>query len=474
MKKIIFILFAQFVVAQQIPLDSISYEYFYEKELQQIVSLKQLQKDKPFSSKAQFEIAEIYQRINCEDSAYSRYYKIYEQEKASRTLNEDEFKELLLQVHKTETNKHNYFKETNRFLNELQELSNQDKNDKWSSIVNKELATVNFIDSMKYNLGYSKMLRLQKSSYYKENQNFKTGVLLNLGSFNIQLNNYKEASRFLNESYFIAKQNNDYLNQSYAKINLGVNEIYKNNYFLAINHLDEASKIPNQKYLIKINRIVHSLKKRAYDSLADFKNSEIQKLYLAKYDSLVDDFRKNSNFYEIDVVHQTKEKDKKIEELSSFKRTFNNNKIVYSVLLFLVFLLALYSFVRWKKTDRIKSQLDKENQSLNIENQKTKTELETVKALVINDHIVLKNKSKVYLEALICVKSDGHYLNLFTTSGKEFVRGKISEIEKQLPPNFVKCHRSNIINKNYIKQYNSLEVVMTNGQHIPLSRGFKF
>jgi DNA-binding LytR/AlgR family response regulator len=193
-----------------------------------------------------------------------------------------------------------------------------------------------------------------------------------------------------------------------------------------------------------------------------------------KLDNVISDFSKNSNFYEIDVAYQTKEKDKKIEELSSFKKTFNTNKIVYSVLLFLVFLLALYSFVRWKKSDKTKKLLNKENQSLSIENKKTKHELETVKSIVTNDFILLKNKSKVYLEALIYVKSDGHYLNLYTTSKKEFVRGKISEIEKQLPPNFVKCHRSYIINKNYIKQYNSMEVIMTNGQDIPLSRGFKF
>jgi len=49
------------------------------------------------------------------------------------------------------------------------------------------------------------------------------------------------------------------------------------------------------------------------------------------------------------------------------------------------------------------------------------------------------------------VKSDGHYLNLFTTNKKEFVRGKISEIEAQLPPNFIKCHRSYVVNQNFIK-----------------------
>ena len=80
----------------------------------------------------------------------------------------------------------------------------------------------------------------------------------------------------------------------------------------------------------------------------------------------------------------------------------------------------------------------------------------------------------MYLSELIYIKSDGHYLNLHTTSKKEFVRGKISEMEQQLPPNFVKCQRSYIVNQNYIKQYGSTEVFMSNGDVVPVSRGFKF
>lgn len=467
MKKLVFILITQFVVAQQIPIDSISYEYFYEKELQQIVLLKQQQKNKRFNSKTQFEIAELYKNINCEDSAYLTYYKVYKFEKANKTLKEDEFKELLFQTHKTETSKHNYFKETHRFLNELEKLSKLDKTDEWIAKVNKEIATIYFADSIKYKMGYSKMLDIQNSNYYKINEQFKSGVLLNLGSFSIDLEKHKEAKNFLDESYVVAFNSKNYLHQVYAKINLAVNEIYQGNYQIALNYLSEIEVIPNKKLLIKINRIIHQLKKQIYDDLKDKENAKIQELYIKKYDSLVDDFRKNSNFYEIDVAYQTKEKDKKIEELSSFKKSFNKNRLVYSILLFLVFLLALYSFVRWKKSDRKKQLLD-------IENEKTKTELETVKSLVIKDYIVLKNKSKVYLKELIYVKSDGHYLNLYTTGKKEFVRGKISEIEAQLSPNFIKCHRSYIINENFIKQYSSTEVFMVNGDNIPLSRGFKF
>ncbi|WP_161805021.1 LytTR family transcriptional regulator [Lacinutrix mariniflava] len=474
MKKLIFILLTQFVFAQQMPIDSISYEYFYEKELQQIVKLKQQFKSKPFNAKKQFEIAETYQRINCEDSAYATYYKIYEHEKVARTFKTEEYKELLFQLHKVETSKHNYDKETRRFLNELILLSKNDSNDKWRAKTDQELAIDYFVDSSNYKVGYSKLLAVQHSNYYKNNKEFKAATLSTLGNFSITLKNYETASSLLNECYLIATQNEDHLHQSYAKINMAVNQLYQQNYLAAINNLNEVETIPNKKYLVKINRIVHRLKKRVYDSINDVENVKIQTLYVQKYDSLVDDFRKNSNFYEIDVAFQTKEKDKKIKELDLLQEASKKNRIVFGVLLFLVFLLALYSFVRWKKSDRNKKLLDAENRNLGIENEKTKTELETVKSLVTNDYILLKNKSKVYLSELIYVKSDGHYLNLFTTAKKEFVRGKVSEIEKQLPPNFVKCHRSYIVNQNFIKQFSSTEVFMENGEAIPLSRGFKF
>ena len=71
------------------------------------------------------------------------------------------------------------------------------------------------------------------------------------------------------------------------------------------------------------------------------------------------------------------------------------------------------------------------------------------------------------------MKAEDHYLQLITTGKKEFVRGKLSEMIKQLPPNFVKCHRSYIINRNFVKQFLSNEVEMKNDESLPVSRGFK-
>lgn len=475
MKKTIFcILFIQLSFAQQRPLDSLSYDYFYGKELRNIVDLKQKLSSNVFDVRTKLKIAELYQDINCEDSAYATFYSVYDHEKQKRTLGVEDFKNVLFNLHGLESSKNAYKKDRRFFLNQLSELSKNDNTDKWSAKIQNEIFKDYFSDSLKLKLAKEKIIEIKKTNYYKLNNKFRSVILLNEGNLNTKLNKFNEAHLGLSKALKLAVENKDYLRQVYCLINLGANENKREKYNLALNYFDRIDTIPNKKYRLKIERILSYNRGNSYYGLNDSINLKYQDNLYSRLDSLINDFSKNSNFYEIDVAYQTKEKDKKIEELSTLQVSFKNNKIIYGILLFLVFLLAFYSFVRWKKADRKKRILNQKNESLTIENKKNKTELEAVKSLVTNDYIILKNKSKVYLDTLVYIKSDGHYLNLFTSNKKEFVRGKISEIEKQLPPNFIKCHRSYLINQNFIKQYNSKEVMMTNGEIIPLSRGFKF
>ncbi len=48
--------------------------------------------------------------------------------------------------------------------------------------------------------------------------------------------------------------------------------------------------------------------------------------------------------------------------------------------------------------------------------------------------------------------------------------GKLQEIQKQLDKRFLKCHRSYIVNMDYIKKYESLILTMQNGEKVPVSR----
>ncbi|MCL6265072.1 LytTR family transcriptional regulator DNA-binding domain-containing protein [Flagellimonas myxillae] len=111
---------------------------------------------------------------------------------------------------------------------------------------------------------------------------------------------------------------------------------------------------------------------------------------------------------------------------------------------------------------------------LEKENQESIKRIDELKKIVVKNHIVLKDKTKVYISELVFIKADDHYLNLFLSNGKNhFVRGKLKSIKQELPPNFVQSHRSYIVNSNFIKQTNSDGLLMITNQLVPLSRSFK-
>ena len=171
---------------------------------------------------------------------------------------------------------------------------------------------------------------------------------------------------------------------------------------------------------------------------------------------------------------------KEIKNLQTIESKFNENKIVYGILIFLVFLLALYSFIRWKKSDFNKKQI--QDEKLKIENQKTIVEnihkqtleeLAVVKKMVVEDYILLKNNTKIYLKELVYIKSDDHYLEVYTANKKEFLRGSIAEILQQLPPNFAQTHRSFVVNKNFIETVNANDIVLNGKIIVPMTRKYK-
>ncbi len=294
-------------------------------------------------------------------------------------------------------------------------------------------------------------------------------MLLNIGNYYTKINDFKKSEQNLFECLNIVKKKSD--DKMYAYINLIALYKKQKKYNLALQYIDSALTNQSKIYIPKFLRLVYANQADIYEELGQTKKMKEADLLYQKLDSLIDDFHRNSNFYEIDTKYQTAQKD---IQISYLKSKYNQNKVLYLSLIFLVFLLALYSFVRWKKEDckRKKEQLEK--QSIETMYQNTAEELQKTKQLVIEDYIVLKNNAKIYLEELIYIKSEDHYLELITTHKKEFVRGKMSEIIQQLPPNFQKCHRSYIVNINYITTYLKTEVKMKNGSLIPISRGFKF
>ena len=63
---------------------------------------------------------------------------------------------------------------------------------------------------------------------------------------------------------------------------------------------------------------------------------------------------------------------------------------------------------------------------------------------------------------------------MFTSDSKNhLVRGSLSDLDEQLPPNFIRTHRSYITNRNFVKQIGKTILLFHDGSTIPISRGFK-
>lgn len=86
-----------------------------------------------------------------------------------------------------------------------------------------------------------------------------------------------------------------------------------------------------------------------------------------------------------------------------------------------------------------------------------------------------KDHQKVDQDTITHIKSDGHYLLIFTKQKNKPIlqRMTFSEAEAQLSKNFIRTHRSFMVNKNWVQKYNSTQIYLEDNTSIPISRTFK-
>lgn len=93
----------------------------------------------------------------------------------------------------------------------------------------------------------------------------------------------------------------------------------------------------------------------------------------------------------------------------------------------------------------------------------------------IREHFVKLREAyvKIKEEDIVFVKSDHVYLEINTVDEKRYViRKSISEYEEELGFNFLRVHKSYIINSNYIERLEN-ENVIVKGVDIPVSRTYR-
>lgn len=103
----------------------------------------------------------------------------------------------------------------------------------------------------------------------------------------------------------------------------------------------------------------------------------------------------------------------------------------------------------------------------NIQSDKKKIILRTIESLYIFD-----------INDIVRCQSERNYTNFFINDGRKIIISKtLKDYEDVLQyPLFLRCHRSHIINLNYLDRYdksNGGTIVMKDGSEIPLSRSSK-
>lgn len=200
---------------------------------------------------------------------------------------------------------------------------------------------------------------------------------------------------------------------------------------------------------------------KSYDSL-QIKDSALH--YFRKMISVrdqIDELKYAKEVKEIESKYSLKEKEADL--IARYESLQSNMYILLPILGFiiLVFIFTFYLYKRYKSKSK----------TLESAQSETLEKIEELKKIVIKNHIVLKDKTKVYISDLMYLKSEDHFVKLFLNDGKShLVRGKISQIKEELPPNFIQSHRSYIINANYIKQINGNHIKLIDKTEIPLSR----
>lgn len=426
-----------------------------------------------------YRLGKCYDFLNHEDAALAYHLKAKKQfEAAGKT---QESKDIALEAHRVISSQENYDKYGHTFLEEYKAYAQ-----KTGSAERLALTTAQYgmeaynlysgADNPNVKILDSALVIYEQAFRFAEesgNEAVKGQIFLYMATLYNTAGKFTTARTYASRALAIALKVNDSYEQAKALYTFG------NSYFLEENDKEallclkkaEAIKTP---YYQKLSRLIYKKMAQSYDALGDDVN---RRKYEALHDSLdakIKDVAQNIAIHDINIKYQVAEKDRQISVLQKIKMKFIQHRIIFSPLLFLVFLLALYSFIRWKKVDRRRKKLQQEKEGILTEHIKTVEQLEKVRQLVIEDHIVLKNKTRLYLDKLMYIKADDHYLNFTPSEGKaHFLRGKLSEIEKELPPNFIKCHRSYIVNTNFIKSSSSKGILLKNGEELPVSRNFK-
>lgn len=80
---------------------------------------------------------------------------------------------------------------------------------------------------------------------------------------------------------------------------------------------------------------------------------------------------------------------------------------------------------------------------------------------------------KINFDDILFVESIKDYVNIKTEKQEYIVLDTLKSLENQLPENFIRVHRSYILNKLHIKSLDSKVIVLDNNLEIPIGESYK-
>ncbi|MBD5467380.1 MAG: response regulator transcription factor [Lachnospiraceae bacterium] len=87
--------------------------------------------------------------------------------------------------------------------------------------------------------------------------------------------------------------------------------------------------------------------------------------------------------------------------------------------------------------------------------------------------LTIKNKArteKVYLSEIVYLEVFNRKVTLHKMQGEIEFYGRLKELEQRLSADFVRCHRSYVVNLRYVRRYDGAEITLENGESVLMAK----
>lgn len=296
----------------------------------------------------------------------------------------------------------------------------------------------------------------------KQNLSLQSQFYYTLGAYYLEANNYEQSIESFEKSLQIKNHTGYHNLKDKTTVYLAEAHFKAGNYERTIDILSGLNAHDKRKQPLKIENLLTE----AQQSLGNYEQALRHNKRLAFLQDSINQLDENVRIAELTAQYNTQEKEKQIValqqanlEVESLLSQQQQRWLMLAGITLLLLMSTFWLLRRFKKAKQLALTRLKEKEEIE----------EKVQA----QHLLLKSKAKVYLDDLYFVKADGNYVEFHSVEKKTLEREKLKEILEKLPPNFIRVHRSYLVNKNQIASYNSSTVFLKSGQEIPLSRTYR-